>query len=189
MESLYKRMDIKEFTEAIVSSPVGTIFTFGLPEDGNSSPPSITHDEVDYYYGCYIEDGRLDNAIFVIDHFGGGNPFIAALNMYDAISVEDKHIIELALTTYLPQYVGGGVVYVATEHYSACPPVETDRGVLKATPYDDGMANGIHIWLGDEIIAAVDVHRKTDEGDTPEVKVLAYKNPFVEEPDMIRIEV
>lgn len=64
----------------------------------------------------------------------------------------------------------------------------TDRGVLKATTYDDGIANGMHIWLGDEIIAAVDVYRKTDENDTPEIKVLVYQNPFVEEPDMIRIE-
>ncbi len=67
--------------------------------------------------------------------------------------------------------------------------VHTDRGVLKAKAYDDGIANGMHIWMGDEIIAAVDVYRKTDKNDTPELRVLIYQNPFVEEPDIVRIEV
>lgn len=39
--------------------------------------------------------------------------------------------------------------------------VETDCGDVRVEEYDDGIANGIRIYLGDTVVAAVDCYRKT----------------------------
>lgn len=38
--------------------------------------------------------------------------------------------------------------------------VETDCGDIEVIPYDDGIANGIKIFLGDTLVAMVDCYRK-----------------------------
>lgn len=39
--------------------------------------------------------------------------------------------------------------------------VETDCGDIEVIPYDDGIANGIKIFLGDTLVAMVDCYRKS----------------------------
>lgn len=36
--------------------------------------------------------------------------------------------------------------------------IKTSMGILKAKPYDDGIAQGLEIRLGDTIIALIDVY-------------------------------
>lgn len=45
--------------------------------------------------------------------------------------------------------------------------VTTDCGVITVEEYDDGIANGIKIFLGDTIVAMVDCYRKRELPDLP----------------------
>lgn len=63
--------------------------------------------------------------------------------------------------------------------------VNTDCGNIEIIPYDDGIANGVKIYLGDLLVAMVDCYRKTDDKDImPEARLLVYgeDNPDLDEP-------
>lgn len=62
--------------------------------------------------------------------------------------------------------------------------VATDCGVITVEAYDDEIANGVKIFLGDTIVAMVDCYKKTDNKDTPEARLLVYgpEGPDYDEP-------
>lgn len=65
--------------------------------------------------------------------------------------------------------------------------IMTDCGEITVRPYDDGIANGVQIFLGDTIVAMVDCYRKADDEDIPEARLLVYgpEGPDFDEPKQI----
>ena len=107
-ELLYKRVDAKELAELICSSPFGTLFDFGTPEDDDFSAEYLEKYNLGGWYGCYSEFGKLYNRVLVIDYYGGGFPMIFPFED-DACPEE----IEGFIKQYFSMYIRRPFVYVA----------------------------------------------------------------------------
>jgi hypothetical protein len=112
----YKKVNAEELTKMIIAAPFGSEFSFGSPHLGDYSQEYLDDDSLEYWDGCYTEKGRLDNDIFIIDHYGGGQAMCETLDCFrDRFSAEDEQYILSALKDYFKTWVGAEYVYAKQE--------------------------------------------------------------------------
>ena len=66
--------------------------------------------------------------------------------------------------------------------------MKTSAGVITTRFYDDGIAKGIQIFLGDQIVAMLDVYEPSEGETEGEARVLVYKKEYAEDEEETPIE-
>jgi len=117
---IHKRMTATQLADIVVAQPFGTVIAFGETDSCSDYPDELEHDEIGYWYGCYLVMGKLDNPHFVIDSFGGGATRSESLSCSGSLmdmnnpklNDWDKEYIKDGLVRYFEDHDVSNFVYV-----------------------------------------------------------------------------